>query len=71
MSVHLLPKYQMKMLLYFNTEVGREYIFKLIVRSKNLPEIGDDSGVILIFITSGGLIGKGTMFPHCRIHMCA
>jgi hypothetical protein len=60
------------MLLYFNTEVGREYIFKLIIGRKNLPEIGDDSGIIvLIFITSGSPIGKGTMFPHCRIHKYA
>jgi hypothetical protein len=52
----------MKILLYFNTEVGRESIFKLIVGSKSLLDIGDDSGVILIFITSGGLIGKVQCF---------
>jgi hypothetical protein len=38
----------MKTLLYFNTEVEREYIFKLIIESKNLPEIGDDIGVIVL-----------------------
>jgi hypothetical protein len=53
----------------FNVKVGRENIFKPTIGNESLHEINNDNGVrILNFATSGNLIVKSTMFPHCEIH---
>jgi hypothetical protein len=64
------PKYDMKILLGdFNTEVGREDIFKRTTVNESLHEISNDNGVRLVnFATSKNLRVKMTMFPHCNIH---
>jgi hypothetical protein len=63
-------KYHRKILLGdFNTEVGREVIFKPTIGNKILHEISNDNGVRLInLVTSKNLRVKSTMFPHRNIH---
>jgi exonuclease III len=64
-----LPTYNMKILLDFNAEVGREDIFKPTIGDESLHEISNDNGVRVVnFITSKNLIVKSTMFPHHSIH---
>jgi hypothetical protein len=64
------PRYDMKILLGdFNSKVGRENIFKPTVGNESLHEISKDNGVRVVnFTTSKNLVGKSTMFLHCKIH---
>jgi len=64
------PKYHMKILLGdFNAKVGREYIFKPIIRQESLHQDSNDNGVRIVnFATSKNLCVKSTMFPHRNIH---
>jgi hypothetical protein len=64
------PRYDMKILLDdFSAKVGRKDIFKMTVGNKSLPEINNDSGVIVVnFATSKNLVVRGAMFPHCNVH---
>jgi hypothetical protein len=63
------PKYHMKILLDFNTKIGREDIFKPTIGNESSHEISNDNGVRLVnFVTSKNLTVKSTMFPHCNIH---
>jgi endonuclease/exonuclease/phosphatase family metal-dependent hydrolase len=64
------PKYRMKILLGdFNAKVGREEIFKQIIRNESLHEISNDNRIRLVnFATSKNLRVKSTMFPHRNIH---
>jgi hypothetical protein len=49
----------------FNAEVGKENIFKPIIRNECLHGIIDDNAVrVANFATSKNLIVKSTMFPH-------
>jgi hypothetical protein len=63
-------KYHMKILLEdFNAKVGREDVFKPIVRIDSLHESSNDNGVRIVnFATSKNLIVKSTMFSHRNIH---
>jgi exonuclease III len=63
------PKYHMKILLDFNSKVGREDIFKPTIGNESFHEISNDNGVRLVnFATSKHLRVKSTMFPHRNIH---
>ena len=64
------PRYHMKILLRdFNTEVGRENIFKPTIGNESLHQ---DSNLnefrIVNSATSKSLVVKSTMFPHRNIH---
>jgi hypothetical protein len=62
------PRYHMKILLDFNTKVGREDIFKPIIGNENLHEASNGNGVRIVnFETLKNLIVKSTSFPHCDI----
>jgi hypothetical protein len=53
----------------FNAKVGREEIFKSVIRNESMHEINNDNGVRVVnFATSRNLIVKSMMFPHCNIH---
>jgi hypothetical protein len=53
----------------FNTEVGREDIFKPTSRNESSHEISNDNGVRVVnFAASKNLIVKSTMFPYHNIH---
>jgi hypothetical protein len=53
----------------FNTKVGREYIFKAILRNESLHENNNDNGARAVnFATSKNLIAKSTMFPRRNIN---
>jgi hypothetical protein len=55
--------------IYFNARVGKEDIFKPIIRNESLHEISNDNGVRLVnFATCKSLRVKSTMFPHRNIH---
>jgi hypothetical protein len=59
----------MRILLAFNTKLGRKDIFKPTIRYESLHEITNDIDVTVVnFVTSKNLIVKSTMFPHCNIH---
>jgi hypothetical protein len=64
------PKYHMKILLRdFNTNVGRDDIFKPAIRNESLHEFSNANGDRVVnFATSKNLIVKSTMFPHRNIH---
>jgi hypothetical protein len=54
---------------YFNMNVGRKGIFKLIIQNRSLHKISNDNGVRVVnFHTSENLAVKSTMFPHHDIH---
>jgi hypothetical protein len=63
-------KYHTKIILgYFNSELGRQDIFKTIIENESLHEIGNDNGVKSInFATSKNITVKSTMFPHRNIY---
>jgi hypothetical protein len=62
-------KYHMKILLEFNTAVGREDIFKPTIGNESLHEISNDNGVRVVnFAKSENLTAKSKMFPHCKLH---
>jgi len=53
----------------FNTEVGRENIFKPIIQNESLHQGSNDNGVRIVnFATSTNLVVKSTKFPHPNIH---
>jgi hypothetical protein len=53
---------------YFNTKVGREDIFKPIVKSESLHLTNNDNKVRVVnFDTSKTVTGKSTMFLNCNI----
>jgi hypothetical protein len=64
------PRYHMKILLGdLNAKVGREDIFKPIIRNESLHEASNDNGVRVVnFATSKNLIVKSTKLPHGDIH---
>jgi hypothetical protein len=63
------PRYDMKIISgEFNTKVGRENIFKLIIGNESLHEISNDNGIrVGNFATSKNIVVKSTMFPHRKI----
>jgi hypothetical protein len=53
----------------FNSQVGKEDIFKPTIGNESLQEISNDNGVDLVnFATSKNLRVKSTMFPHHNIY---
>jgi hypothetical protein len=63
------PKYHTKIVLGdFSAKVGKEDIYKLTNRNKNLKEISNDNGVrVANFATSKNLTVKSTMFSYHNI----
>jgi hypothetical protein len=63
------PKYYTKILGDLNAKVGREDIFKPIIRNESLHEISNDNEVRVVNLaTSKNLIVRSTNSPHCNIH---
>jgi hypothetical protein len=56
----------------FNAKVGREDIFKPVIRNESLHEPGNDNGVRVVnFAISENLIVKSTVYPHHNIYKYA
>jgi hypothetical protein len=52
----------------FNTNMGREDVFKPTIGNESLHETSNDNGVSLVnFATSENLVVKSTMFRHRKI----
>jgi hypothetical protein len=53
----------------FNPKLGGEDVLKSTIRSMNLLQDSNDSGVRLVNLdTSNNLVVKSTMFPHLNTH---
>jgi exonuclease III len=64
------PRYDMKIILGdFKAKVGRENIFKLMMRNESLHEISNDNAVTVTnFATSKNSVVKSTTLPHHKNH---
>jgi len=61
----------MKILIDFNTKVGRENIFKPTIGNESLHQDSNDNGVRIVnSATSKNLVVKSTLFSHRNIHKC-
>ena len=59
----------MKILIDFNTKVGRENIFKPTIGNESLHQDSNDNGVRIVnSATSKNLVVKSTLFSHRNIH---
>jgi hypothetical protein len=64
------PRCDMKILFSdISAKIGREDIFKLVIRNENSHEVSNDYEVRVVnFVTSKNLVVRSTMFPHHNIH---
>jgi hypothetical protein len=54
---------------FFSAKVGKEEIFKLIIKNESLHKISNDIGVkVVSFATSKNHTVKSMMFPQCNIY---